>query len=345
MNENSTYYTNLITRYFSGETSEDELRVISDWLKTDPRNEEEFRQLQKIWQLLEKHKINSSVNTDLEWIEIQKKMGAAFSDKEAQPKVIKLIPEKNRKVPASPKIWKIAATVTILLAVSFLLYFNLSKQQDVVVTAQTSNIVRVLPDGTVVSLHAGSQIAYPAKFGSKTRQVELKGEAYFEVTHNKTKPFVVVSGDARVEVLGTKFNVNTRKAAGTIEVVLTSGKVSVYYKENPKENILLNPGEKAVLLAGQKQISKSANTDPNYMAWKTRVLVFDNETLAEVINTLQDVYQTPVKLAVPALADCRVTASFNDQSLESVLQVIKETLDIQVKQNGKVIEVSGNGCK
>ena len=73
MNENSTYYTNLITRYFSGETSEDELRVISDWLKADPRNEEEFRQLQKIWQLLEKHKINSSVNTDLEWIEIQKK--------------------------------------------------------------------------------------------------------------------------------------------------------------------------------------------------------------------------------------------------------------------------------
>jgi len=203
----------------------------------------------------------------------------------------------------------------------------------------------MLPDGSVVSLHAGSQITYPAAFDSKIRKVELKGEAYFEVTHDKTKPFVVASGDARIEVLGTKFNVNTKKAAGTMEVVLTSGKVSVFYNKSPQENVFLNPGEKAVLLTEQKQISKSTNTDPNYMAWKTRVLVFDNETLSEVINTLQNVYQTPVKLADPNLSGCRVTASFNDQSFASVLQVLKETLDLQVKQNGKVVEISGNGCK
>jgi ferric-dicitrate binding protein FerR (iron transport regulator) len=130
-----------------------------------------------------------------------------------------------------------------------------------------------------------------------------------------------------------------------MEVVLTSGKVSVYYKAKPEQNVLLSPGEKAVLLADKEQISKSDNTDPNYMAWKTKMIEFDNETLAQVVNTLQNVYQTPVKLADPALAGCRVTASFNNQSLESVLQVIKETLDLQVKQNGKMVEISGNGCK
>lgn len=344
MNDNSTYYVNLITRYLAGETTEDELRVFSDWLMADPKNEELFTQLRKTWLLVEKNKVYSSIDMEKDWQAFQSKLKSFGGSKET-PKVLALKLNRKSRNTFLPKTWKIAATVTILLAASFLLYFNLSKNREVVVMAQDTNIVQVLPDGSVVSLHAGSQIKYDAKFDSKIRKVELQGEAYFEVAHDKTKPFVVASGDARVEVLGTKFNVNTKKAAGTIEVVLTSGKVSVYYKENPKENVLLNPGEKAILLAEQKQISKSANTDPNYMAWKTRMLEFDNETLAEVVKTLQNVYQTPVTLTDPALSGCRVTASFNDQSLESVLQVLKETLDLQVIQKGKETEISGNGCK
>lgn len=345
MNENQTYYIDLITRYFSGETTEDELRVLSDWLKADPENEELFRQYQRTWQLIEKQNIHTSVNTEEEWRALQAKMQASDSENETQPKIISLKQPQKTTSFSIKSTWKIAATVTVLLAASFLLYFNLSKLQDVVVTAQTTNIVHVLPDGTVVSLHAGSQITYPATFDSKIRKVELKGEAYFEVTHDKTKPFIVASGDARVEVLGTKFNVNTKTAAGTMEVVLTTGKVSVFYRRNRQENVLLNPGEKAVLHPEQKLISKTDNTDPNYMAWKTRILVFDDETFAQVINTLQNVYQTPVTLADPALSECRVTASFNDQSLESVLQVLKETLDLQVVQKGKIIEITGKGCK
>jgi len=66
MNDNSTYYTDLITRYFSGEIAEDELRLLSDWMKTDPENEETFRQYQKTWQLVEKQKNHSTVNLDQE---------------------------------------------------------------------------------------------------------------------------------------------------------------------------------------------------------------------------------------------------------------------------------------
>jgi ferric-dicitrate binding protein FerR (iron transport regulator) len=343
MNENSTYYTDLITRYFSGEISEDELRLLSDWLKTDAQNVETFRQYQKTWQLIEKQKIHSYINLDQEWKALQVKMASSGNDNQA--KVISLNQNSNTNPFAFRKIWKVAATVTILLAASFLLYFNLAKLQDVVVTAQASNMVQVLPDGTVVSLHTGSQIKYAAKFDSKIRIVELKGEAYFEVAHDKTKPFIVASGDARVKVLGTKFNINTLTSAGTMEVVLTSGKVSVFYKRSPQENVMLNPGEKAVLVIDQKQISKLANSDPNYMAWKTHVLLFDNESLAQVVKTLQNVYQIPVKLADPELSECRVTASFDNQSLESVLEVIKETLDLQVKQKGNIIEVSGKSCK
>ena len=129
-----------------------------------------------------------------------------------------------------------------------------------------------------------------------------------------------------------------------MEVVLTSGKVSVYYAQKPKENVVLMPGEKAVLHTTQNQIQKSSNADVNYMAWNTHVLVFDDKTLAEVLTTLEDVYQVPVTLTDERLAGCRVTASFKEQSLKSVLEVLKETLGLNITQSGNSIEISGKGC-
>jgi transmembrane sensor len=344
MNNNSTYYIELITRYFSGEIAEDKLRVLSDWLKADPAHEESFRQYLETWQLIEKQNVNSKLDIDKEWITLKAKMNSPVSANETQVRVVPMSATNNQKLFALKNIWKAAAVVTILLVSSFLLYYYISKPAIVVVTADAGNIEQILPDGSVVSLHASSEIIYPSTFGSGIRNVELKGEAYFKVTHDKTKPFIVASGDARIEVLGTQFNVNTKSSSGSMEVVLTTGKVSVYYKEKPAENVLLAPGEKAVLVSGEKLITKSTNTDANYMAWKTRILVFDSETLAQVVNTLQNVYQATITLADPKLSVCRVTASFNDQSLESVLQVLKETLDLQVKQKGNTIEISGEGC-
>jgi len=345
MDEKTTYYTDLITRYFSGEILGDELRLLSDWLKQDPKNEETFKQYQKTWQLIEKQHIQSFVDVNLEWESLQSKMAVSGSVDENAPQVVSINQVKPKNIQFFRQIWKVAASVTVLLVSSFLLYFYFSKPANIVVIAQSTTIEQTLPDGSVVSLHAGSQIIYPEKFASNQRNVELKGEAYFKVAHDKTKPFVVASGDARIEVLGTQFNVNTHSSDGVMEVVLTTGKVSVYYKANPEQNVLLMPGEKADLNVEQKQIRKSANTDPNYMAWKTYILTFDNENLAQVISTLQEVYQTPILLSDNQLAGCRVTASFNNQTLGSVLEVLKETLDLQINQNGNTIEVSGKACK
>jgi len=345
MNDNATYYTDLITRYFSGEIAGDELRLLSNWLKSDPQNEETFRHYQKTWLLVEKQNIHSKINTDHEWDSMPGKMNVSSSGFNNPTKVISLHQNRNLRFFPLQNTLKAAAAIIILLVSGFLLYYYISKPGHIILTAQAGNMEQVLPDGSVVTLHAGSQITYPSTFSKNSRNVELKGEAYFKVSHDRTKPFIVASGDARVEVLGTQFNINTTTLSGNMEVVLTSGKVSVYYKDKPQENALLAPGEKAVVATDHQQISKTANTDINYMAWKTRVLVFNNETLGQVVNTLQNVYQTQVILTDNQLSGCRVTASFNDQSLESVLKVIKETLDLQLKQNGKSIEISGKSCK
>ena len=342
MNDNSTYYTGLMARYFSGEISEDELRLLSEWLKAGDENRETFRQYQQTWNLIEKQRISQSVNLDLEWKAMQEKISDAGTDHNSGGRVISMMPGKFAL--AFQKVWKVAAVAVILLVSGFILFQYFSGPTNIVVTAQAGNLEQILPDGSVISLQKGSQITYPSKFTAATRKVELSGKAYFKVSHDKSKPFIVSSGDARIEVLGTQFNVNTGKTPGSLEVVLTSGKVSVYYAPSPKENVVLMPGEKAVLNLAQKQIQKTSNADVNYMAWKTRVLVFEDKTLAEVITTLEDVYQVPVTLTDERLAGCRVTASFKEQSLESVLQVLKETLGLNISQTGNSIEINGKGC-
>jgi len=343
MNDNITYYTHLITKHFAGEIGEEELRLLSKWLTASPENENFFKQYHKTWLLIEKQKANESIDIEKDWNALQSKLNT--HDKTGKPsKVIPINTNQPQKHTSFFTMQRVAAAAIILVS-TFLLYFYFSKPSEIVVTARAENVEQLLPDGSVVSLHAGSQLTYPEKFTSKTRNVKLKGEAYFKVTHDGSKPFIVASGDARVEVLGTEFNVNTSSAEGNMEVVLTSGKVSVYYTEKPSENVLLLPGEKAELIADQKFIRKETNTDPNYMAWKTRVLVFDNESLGQVIKTLGNVYRKSIILTPDKLTECRVTASFDDQSLQSVMEVLKETLELQVKTNGDQIEISGNACK
>jgi ferric-dicitrate binding protein FerR (iron transport regulator) len=107
---------------------------------------------------------------------------------------------------------------------------------------------------------------------------------------------------------------------------------------------LLFPGEKAEISAGDDTFIKSVNSDRNYLSWKTRHMDFENTPLNEVVALLTKVYQTNVRLAGSGLSDCRISTTFDDQTLESVLDVLKATLDLQVTKTASGIELSGSSC-
>ena len=344
MNDNSTYYTSLITRYFSGEIQEEELRLLSEWIKSDAENEKLFVEYRNTWQLIEEQKIKSAININSEWNELQMRLGNGLQNTEKAVPVRNLGTESKGRIFSFRMVSRVAAALAVLLVASFLLYTYFTKPTEIVITAQATSIERKLPDGSLVSLYPGSELSYTDNFTSEHRNVTLKGEAYFKVVHDEARPFVVSVGESRVEVLGTQFNVNTSTASGNMEVVLTSGKVSVYFNGNPKQNTVLVPGEKAVVKATEKQIEKMTNADANYMAWKTLELEFNNQPLAEVAATLSKVYHTQILLTDDAIGNCRVTSSFSKQSLESVLNVMKQTLDLQIKKNGNRYEISGKPC-
>lgn len=170
----------------------------------------------------------------------------------------------------------------------------------------------------------------------------LEGEAFFTVAHDAAHPFIVTGGDVNIKVLGTEFNVRTNAGNNSVSVVLEKGKVSVYLKGEENKNVLLTPGEQALVDINTGKIETSVNTDPNYKAWITRELVFNNSSLSTVAETLQRVYGKEIRLAGRDMTDCLLTATFKDQPLSEVLEVISATLGTSVTIKDNVIYLDGN---
>jgi transmembrane sensor len=345
MNTEPSYYIDLITRYFSGEADEGEIRELSAWLGESEKNLQIFEEYRKSWLAVEHTVIQTQIDTDAEWALLLPKITKEDRQTTSEGKIIFIDTRSNKQRRLFYKIARVAAVI-ILLAVSGVVLYNLlSKAEEIKLTAAVEKTENVLPDGSHVTLSPGTTLYYPKAFEKKTRNVKLEGEAYFEVTHNADRPFIISAGEnICIEVLGTSFYVNTGNPDGNVEVILTSGKVAVYYAERPDEKTILNPGDKAELAQKQVLIEKSVNDDRNYMAWKTGKIDFSDTRLDKVVGLLNKVYHADIRLSNRELGNCIITATFDNQSLESVLNVLKETLSLTVKPKGEYIEVSGKGC-
>lgn len=340
MEDKTTYYNNLIASYFSGEASPEEIELLSVWLTEDALNLKLFEEYQQTWLITGKDALMSSMDIDAEWEAINKRMMPETSAS------ISRVPEymKGRLIHFMNG-WKAAAAVAvIMIAVAALFYLNRG-QDKIVLTADKGNLEQILPDGSQISLRKGSVIEYAADFDSKERKIKLEGEAYFKVKRNERRPFIVAGDKASIEVLGTSFNVDTKAGDDKISVILTSGKVSIYFNDKKAQNTILNPGEKAEISTSQETITTAANPDPNYLAWKNGKIIFDNSNLDQVIATLSKVYQKEIRLGNPQLTGCSLTATFDNQTLASVLNVIRVTLDVEMAEENGILVIYGSGCK
>jgi transmembrane sensor len=342
MDKQLTYYIDLITRYFAGEVSPGEIQLLSGWIKENDENLKLFNDYRKAWDLVEQSIADKKIDLDDEWSALGEKMKETGSF--SQTRVIPLVPEGGNR--GTRNIWwRMAASILVIFALAAVLVYYYSRPQMIILTADSGAIEKVLPDGSIITLNKGATIEYPEKFRGKSRQVKLSGEAYFQVVHDKTRPFIVSGENVKVEVLGTTFNVNTQTQEGNLSVILTTGKVSLYFADRSSDKIILLPGEKAEVATESHMIIKKVNTDQNYLAWKTGHIVFDNVPLREIINTLNSVFHSNVVLSDAGLGNCRVTATFDHQSITSVLNVLKGTLDLKVSGKGELITLSGKPCK
>ena len=243
----------------------------------------------------------------------------------------------KRKRDMYNQLVRYAAFLTIPLLLSSLvlgyLYWRGAEIEEnyAEVTAATGSIIRYeLPDHSVVWLNSGTTLRYPAAFNREKRNVELKGEAYFEIQADKEHPFYVnTSNGLSVYVYGTKFNVTAYEDDNYIETVLETGKVNVITPN--QETIVLVPGEQ---LLYDKQSQKSTKNKVDVygkVAWKDGKLIFRNASLEEIFKRLERHFNVDIQFYNKVGKDYKYRATFRTETLSQILDYLAKSATLRWK--------------
>lgn len=227
-------------------------------------------------------------------------------------------------------------------------YFSSVSQEQKINTFQAlpgAKTQVVLPDGSIVWLNSGSSILCPTMFDSKSRNVELKGEAYFEVVKNEKVPMIVTAGNIKVKVYGTKFNLHAYAGEDKIETTLVDGKVSILTGDS-KNEYLLTPGNRAVYDLHKKYLKfeKVQNMDA-FIGWKEGKLLFHDENFADIIKKLERWYNVDIQLSDVSLGKYTLYATFFDENIEQVLQILSNSIPITPEYPKRIKQADGSYSK
>lgn len=311
---------------------EQEEQKIKEWLSKDPGHQKELEEALWLWEhtavLPENEEWKESFNT-------------------IQASLLQETPRKTIRL----KFWLAAAAAIAAIAL-FTLYYKVQQpvlQQTSIAwitksasAGKMSNVM--LPDSTQIWLNSGSSISYPENLRhADLRTVKLKGEAFFKVKRDPQHPFVVHSLNIQTRVLGTSFNIRAWQGQQT-EVTVLTGKVAVSRDSAATQSaaIHLLPNQKATSNSAKLQL-ENVEDARTAIGWTEGKMVFDQLAVKEVFETLERRYAVRI-IADQSFKGCKLTAKFNNVSLNEVLKTLQMTLDIHYTINKQTIYIKGGKC-
>lgn len=322
-------FWDLLAKYITGEANEEEKTIIESWIGESEVNLREFEECKKLMEKAGLYFKTNHYNEERAWAKVRAKTGMTVPIRPKQGK------NGGKKVYFPILKYAAAAVLAITLGTAgyYLGFRNPSVNDLIVLTGNLEQKEVTLPDGTLVALNANTRVTYPEQFTGKTREVEIEGEAFFNVKPNPERPFIITAGNTQIKVLGTSFNVYAYPGSETVEVVVETGKVQVVSKtdsQNQPSEVFLDPGEKATLAKKNKTLQKKVNDDPNFVAWKTHDFVFEKSSLAYVLQTLEKSFQVEIVVSDQKIEELVYTAQFNDKSVDFILEVIRLTFNLEL---------------
>nr|WP_199002021.1 FecR domain-containing protein [Flavobacterium sp. ASV13] len=313
----------LLVKYLVGETDATENAAVENWLDADEKNLNYYNGLKKIWEdSLVLAAENKTVDEDAAWKRLQNRIH--------EKKVPVITPKKS-----STHWLRIAASIVLISTLGWLGYSyfeNKSANTLIRIYASNTTLNDTLPDGTTLTLNKNSSISYTSRFTGKTRSVTLKGEAFFNVSPDKTKPFIIQINDVTVQVVGTSFNVKNKNGKTTVDVETGIVKVS-----KNKDQVELIHGEKVIISDQKPELLKSISKGRLYNYYRNKELVCDETPLGELVEALNEIYNVNIIIKNPSLKEKPLTTVFKDQSLDQILEVIQETFRIEIEHKNNQI--------
>lgn len=310
----------LPVKYLLGEASPEERRQVEAWAAASEGNKKYLEQLRYVWVESKKLEAVSTVDENAAWQKFKQKIAA-------QPAAPKTIP-----LGRSTNWMRVAAALIMMIGGSYMAYFYLYSGRIITLESDGTVLAQTLPDGTTVTLNKHASISYPKNFTGDSREVTLQGEAFFNVTPDKSKPFIIHANEADVRVVGTSFNV--KSSSNETEVIVETGVVQV--SKNLK-GVILNPKEKATVKKNRALPVKETTDDELHNYYRTKEFVCNNTPLSRLVPVLNEAYDTKIVITNSELNDLRLTTTFHNQSLDNILSVIGETFNISVEKTGEQI--------
>lgn len=234
--------------------------------------------------------------------------------------------------------WGLTSLIKSDLLYSSEIIFITSNQWVEFITPKGQISECVLADGTRVWLNAGTSMKYQPNFNGDTREVQLKGEAYFKVTKNPHKPFIVTSNQFQVKVLGTSFNLKAYENDKFIETSLEEGEVELNLLEKTHQKITLNPGQLAVYNIEDEEISINEVDVELLSAWRNGKYIFRNASLETVIRELERLYDVKIHVKNGSFSEHRFRGVFSyDDNILDAMETLGRTIDFTYTIKGREI--------
>ncbi|MCH8331171.1 MAG: FecR domain-containing protein [Bacteroidetes bacterium] len=314
----------LLVRFFENSASAEDQKIVQGWADSNEENRSHLSELRDIWERSAEVAYMGEINLDHDWNKIKAGMQESRTLSKPGGKIRNLY-------------WVSAAAAGLVFAfIAVQFVFEGTNDGNMMASAMSGSEIILLSDGSKVTLRKNSTLNYPLSFDGDKRQVSLDGEGFFEVAPDRSKSFVVKTGDTWTKVLGTAFNINNN--GQQVIVSVSSGRVA-FLSEAQEDSVILTKGETGRYDNETRILTEMVNTDSNFLSWKTGILIFRKSPIVIVFRDLERHFDVQFQVSESFQKTETLTATFDNQPLEEVLEEISITLSISFEQKGKFIIV------
>jgi transmembrane sensor len=320
-----------ISNYLSGNSTDEEKETLLAFLASNEAAARTFREMSAVWALSSVPSFAEIENSNL--VRIKERMTAPASSKPVR----KLIP-----------VWLKVAAVILLIGCNYFWYTYTENLTEVYTNADSPYEIKVpagsrtnivLPDGTEVSLNAGSVLRYHRGFGIRERNVTLDGEGYFKVAKNAEVPFFVKTNDVQVQVVGTVFNVRAYDDDNYVMVSLLEGRVNLSASANSVMKLF--PNEQALYNKNTGRMEKLKTNASKACDWLDGGLTFENASFADIAHRLERKFQVKISIESERLKAEHFSGSFDsNQNIYDILHEINVEKQYTWKVSGDTIFIT-----